>query len=587
MTNQSIKLLWAHLAPKRKKQLAFLCLIMIFTSCLEVISIGAIVPFLTAIFSPEKLFGNTDLKLLFDTLRITSPNEILLPLALMFIFAAFLSAGMRLLLLWAQVRLGHAVGADLSFEIYEKTLYQPYLTHISRSSSQIISGITSQINTVVGQVIMPLLSLMSASLILIGILVPLLIIANYLTIILLLAFISIYTLIIFTFRKQLLQNSQRVNIESRRIIRALQEGLGAIRDILIDGTQNVYSKIYQSSDLQLRRALASNQIISDSPRFLIEALGITLITGLAYVLTKHEGGVSEAIPLLGALALGAQRLLPILQQLYGSWSRLRGSQASLTEVLELVGQALPLHRKNHVATPMKFLNSIKLDCVSFRYSDAEPWVLRNINLEISKGSCIGFVGKSGSGKSTLLDIIMSLLSPQTGYVLVDDIPLDVRNISSWRARISHVPQTIFLADATITENIALGVPIEQINFNQIKKAAQQAQLSETIEGWERGYTTIVGERGVRLSGGQRQRIGIARAMYKKSDVIILDEATSALDSNTEVEIMKVINSLQGDITICIAAHRVSTLKNCDYVIEIDGGKITQQIARRAIVSLDN
>ena len=584
MINPSIKRLWAHLAPRRKNQLALLLVIMVITSFAEVLSIGAVLPFLGVLMSPEKVFTSEYVQPIVSILEITQPNQLLLPLTLLFIAAAIFSAGMRLTLIWAQTRLGHAIGADLSLQSYERTLYQPYSVHASRNSSEAIAGISGKASSVVHSTLLPLLSFISSVVILISITAAIVAIDPLVALITFGGFGAVYAVIMMASRNRLTQNSQRISRESNNVVKALQEGLGGIRDVLIDGTQAVYCKIYRSADLPLRRAQASNQIISASPRFLIEALGIALIAALAYAITGREGGVAAAIPLLGALAIGAQRLLPVLQQLYGSWSSLRGGQVSLNDVLDLLDQPLPAYAGALNSESITFTRSIKLNDICFRYTDQTPLVLRNIDLEIQKGSRVGFVGTTGSGKSTLLDILMALLPPVKGSLVIDGTAINEQNFRSWQSHIAHVPQSIFLADTTIAENIAFGVPADQIDCQRVEKAARQAQIAKTIESWEKGYSTLVGERGVRLSGGQRQRIGIARALYKQADVMVFDEATSALDNETETELMKSVNAIANDITVIMVAHRLSTLRACDTIYELEAGRIKRQGAYGEIVS---
>jgi ABC-type multidrug transport system fused ATPase/permease subunit len=585
MINPSIKRLWAHIAPRRKKQLCLLLIIMVIASVAEVVSIGAVLPFLGVIISPEKVFANEYIQPIVTGLQITEPNQLLLPLTLLFIAAATFSAGMRLTLIWALTRLGHATGADLSVQIYERTLYQPYSAHVSRNSSQVIAGISGKITSVVNGTLLPSLSAVSSALILAAIMAALVAIDPAVAVITFGGFSAVYALIMGLSRKRLTQNSQRISRESNQVVKALQEGLGGIRDILIDGTQSVYCKIYRSADLPLRRAQANNQIIAASPRFVIEGLGITLIAALAYTLTGREGGVAAAIPLLGALAVGAQRLLPALQQFYGSWASLRGGQASLNDVLDLMEQPLPTYARKFCSQPLPFNQSITLNNINFRYTDQTPWVLQNINLEIPKGARVGFMGTTGSGKSTLLDILMALLHPCKGSLAIDDTTITEKNFRSWQSHIAHVPQSIFLADTSINENIAFGVPVDQIDYQRVEWAAQQAQIAKTIESWKEGYNTLVGERGMRLSGGQRQRIGIARALYKCADLIILDEATSALDNETESSIMHAIFSLDRNPTILMVAHRLSTLRACDTVYRLEAGRIKDSDSFKDIFQL--
>jgi ATP-binding cassette subfamily B protein len=279
--------------------------------------------------------------------------------------------------------------------------------------------------------------------------------------------------------------------------------------------------------------------------------------------------------MLGALALGAQRLLPLLQQTYSAYSSIKGSYSSFIDTLKFLKSPSVNCKDEANRATVSFKNSIHIKNLNFQYGSDSPIVLKGVDLTLKKGSCIGIMGKTGSGKSTLLDIIMGLLIVEEGSFFVDDTPITSNNIQHWRSHISHVPQVIYLADDTIEGNIAFGVPKDQIDYDRVRHAANQAQISEFIEGLSGKYKAFVGECGVRLSGGQRQRIGIARALYKKSDVIVFDEATSALDSETELQVMKSIEEFGEGNTIIVIAHRLSTLKNCDQIIELSEGGILQ------------
>jgi ATP-binding cassette subfamily B protein len=276
---------------------------------------------------------------------------------------------------------------------------------------------------------------------------------------------------------------------------------------------------------------------------------------------------------LGSLALGAQRLLPILQQAYVNWTSMLGGEASLRDTIELLNQPMPQSKKIDTQNKNSFKQGVRFENVSFRYSEKSTLVLNKINLTIEKGARIGFIGTTGSGKSTFLDIVMGLLKQTSGLILIDEKPIEIYNNREWQNRIAHVPQSIFLTDSTIAENIAFGIPFNQIDFNKVTEASRKAQIDKNIENWPLKYSTLVGERGVRLSGGQRQRIGIARALYKNADIIVFDEATSALDNETEKEVMQAIDELGDDLTILIVAHRITTLKNCDLIVELKNGEI--------------
>lgn len=542
----------------------------------EMVSIGSVLPFLGALMAPERVFGNPLLQPIILSLNLGDPYQLLHVLTIFFIMAVISSAGLRVALLWAQTRLSFAIGSDFSIQIYKKTLYQPYPVHIARNSSQIITGISTKTNTVIYSFLLPALFVVSSSLILLAILIALIMIDPLVALGAFGGFGTLYGLIVFGSKKRLARNSGRISQESIQVIKALQEGLGGIRDVLIDGTQSTYCEIYRAADLALRKSQADTQIIAGAPRFLIESLGIVLIAILSFSLAVSDTGISSSIPILGALALGAQRLLPVLQQLYSNWTEIRGGQASLQDVLHLLDQKLPEHAEADLPpVVMPFTESIKLRNVSFRYNGNAPWTLRKIDLEIPKGSRVGFVGATGSGKSTLIDIVMGLLQPNDGMLSVDGVPITMANNRSWQAHIAHVPQSIFLADSTVAENIAFGISREKIDYARVRLAARQAQIDHSIESWKDQYDTRVGERGVLLSGGQRQRIGIARALYKRANVIVLDEATSALDNETESAVMKAIDQIDKSVTVLIVAHRHTTLKNCDLILELKQGAISR------------
>jgi ABC-type bacteriocin/lantibiotic exporter with double-glycine peptidase domain len=523
--------------------------------------------------SPEKIFAHELAQPFIQLLRIQSAQDLLMPCTMVFVMAALFAGLTRITLLWVQTRLSVAIGADFSVQVYERTLYQPYSLHVSRNSSEILAG-ARKAEGLIYYIIQPVLVVISALVILMAVIGTLIAVQPIAALSASIGFGLIYAALVAITRRRIANNSQTIAAQQGKVTKAIQEGLGGIRDVLIDGTQPVYTKLYKDAFRPMQTALASNQVVSSIPRFGVEALGIVLIAGLAYMLvTAAEGGLTNAIPILGALALGAQRLLPVLQQIYNALITIKGNQASTQDALDLLDQPMPVHVCAGPARPMAFHTDISLKDVGFRYTPTGPWVLRHLNLRIPKGSRVGFVGVTGSGKSTLLDVVMGLLTPTEGSLLIDDIAVIPQNTHAWQAHISHVPQAIYLSDTSIAENIAFGVPAEAIDIQRVKQAAEQAQISKTIENWSMGYDTLVGERGVRLSGGQRQRIGIARALYKQANVIIFDEATSALDGETESAVMQALETLGREITLLVIAHRLATLRNCDFVVELIGGNV--------------
>jgi ABC-type bacteriocin/lantibiotic exporter with double-glycine peptidase domain len=577
MIEQSIllmlKKLWSHIEERRRGQIIALIAVMIITSFFEILSIGAVLPFLGVLTTPELVFNHQLAQPLINILGLNEAKQLLLPLSIIFALASIISGLTRVLLTWMQTKIGLAIGADLSVKIYRNTLYQPYEFQLGRNSSEKISGVTSKTNSIVFYTTMPALTIISSGFISLSILVTLIAIEPIIAVMSFGGFGIIYALVIMATKKRLLHDSQCVNREGELVLKTLQEGLGSIRNILIDGTQKIYCEIYQKVDIPHRRAIANIQIISNSPRYIIEALGMVLITSLAYALSGSEKGIESNIAILGAFALSAQRLLPALQQGYSSWTMINGGKDSLRAALDLLDQDVGLSKEQDIIEPITFNNYIQIENLHYKYISSKSVVLRDLTLNIPKGSRVGIVGTSGSGKSTLLDIIMGLLISKQGTISVDGVIITEKNRQSWQKHIAHVPQVIFLADTSIEENIAFGIPKSRIDKARVKQAAEIAQIGKTIELLTNGYDTRVGEHGVHLSGGQRQRIGIARALYKQADVIIFDEATSALDSDTEFEVMRLIENLSDKITIIIVAHRISTLKNCNFIYEVNDGSI--------------
>jgi ATP-binding cassette subfamily B protein len=444
-----------------------------------------------------------------------------------------------------------------------------------RNSSELISGITGKVtDTIV--IVNQLLTLFNCLVLLPLIAIALFVIDARVAGLATLGFGGGYMVITWMTRRRLRINSQRIDFEHTQVVKALQEGLGGIRDVLLDGTQSVYCDTYSKADHALRRANGNNIFIGYSPRFAMEALGMVLIAALALGMSRTAGSMETALPVLGTLALGAQRLLPVLQQGFAAWATIAGTQMSLAKTLELLEQPLPESALAPAAVPLSFEDKIRFNAVRFRYGEDGPWVLDDFSLTIRKSERVGFVGSTGSGKSTALDLLMGLLTPVDGEVLVDGEPVIGDRVRAWQRTIAHVPQSIFLADASLAENIAFGVPRAQIDMGRVRQAARQAQIADFIEGRRDGYDALVGERGIRLSGGQRQRIGIARALYKRASVLIFDEATSALDSATEQSVMDAIEGLDRDLTIVLIAHRITTVRRCDVIVELGHGRVIAQ-----------
>lgn len=563
--------MWHHLGSRRRRQVALLFGLMLLAACAEVISLGAIVPFIAVLSAPEQLMHHQKVAAVASALEIATRDQLTLAITVLFAFAAILAGAVRLLLLWVSTRLAYAMGEDVGAEIYRRTMYQPYQVHVARNSSQVITNMTRKVGSVV-TVLLSFLILASSGVLLTAIILVLLAVNTWAALVAAGCFGISYYAIMVVFHHRLRSNSQRIVQEHTNAIKAIREGLGGIRDILLDGTQEVFCKAYRRAEHPLRRAHGSNAFIGGAPRFIMEALGMVLIAALAYALSRLPGGFGTALPALGALALGAQRLLPVIQQSYASWASIAGNQAGVIDVLNLLDQSLPSEATQPVPRALCWKRDIRIEGVRFQYSRDGPWVLDGFDLTILKGARIGLIGGTGSGKSTILDLLMGLLEPTTGLVLVDGQPLKGELMRAWQRNIAHVPQSIYLADSSIAENIAFGVPAELIDWERVRQAAVLAQIAEYVESHPDGYQAKVGERGIILSGGQRQRIGIARALYKQASVLVLDEATNALDNNTEQRVMQAIAGLGKEITVFAVTHRLTTFEGFDQIIELVNGR---------------
>jgi len=571
------KKLFLLMERKRRYQFLILLILMILTSMFEVISIGAVIPFLGVLIEPSNIFELPAAQSFIQFLEVDQPTQIILPISVLFAIAVLLSGSMRLLLLWASVRFGFALGVDFSVGIFTRVINQPYIAHTKQNSSDIISAISIKIAQVINGVVLSVLNMISSFIIFIAIITILLIINPGASLIAIGFFSSLYLFYYLYVKQKLKENSLKISLESNSLIKILQEALGGIRDIIIDGNQESYRNIFQRADLIFRKSLGSNLFISSSPRYIMETFGVLLIVLLAYMLsTQGEKSFADGIPVLGALALGAQRLLPVMQIFYNAWGNLKGTHFVLEEVLVFLNLN-DSKTMNVIHDDCDFEKNIRLKDVSFGYDENSLPAINKINVEIKKGDCIGVIGKTGSGKSTLIDIMMGLLDPTHGTLEVDENVITSSNRRAWQSRIAHVPQSIYLSDSTIEENIAFGIPVEEIDSSLVRRAAISANIDSVVNEWPLKYKTTLGERGIRLSGGQRQRIGIARALYKQADVLFLDEATSSVDSTTESSIMKAIEKLGNDVTLIIIAHRITTLKNCSRILELTNeGKIYEK-----------
>ena len=564
--------IWRHISRRRKSQALVSVVLTLAGGAAEIISLGAVVPFIAVLTAPEQVLQNPIASRIAGWAGISAPREMIIPLSVLFCVAAIVAGILRVAQLWFNIRFAQVVGSDLCAEVFRRTLYQPYTFHLNQNTSTILTFVTQKVSAVASG-LQSTLNFSTSVFLGISIVGALLAINAPLA----LATAILLGFFYFVFARQsgfeLRKNGEINARESVHYVKVLQESLGGIRDVLLDNSQEVFLNIFRRSERMARTASSKNYVIGSIPRFVLEPAALLVLVSVAAVLASSGTALATMLPLMGVLVFGAQRLMPTLQQAYQMYAMILNYNEVTREVLVALRQPLSIAAFSAAPPPLPFLDEIYLQHLSFRYGEASPLVLDRVDLRISKGSRIGFVGKTGGGKSTTVDLIMGLLLPTGGAIKVDGVELTGDRMRAWQRSVAHVPQSIFLADVSLAENIAFGVPLPSIDLPLVKYAARQAQIDEFIEQQALKYQALVGERGVRLSGGQRQRIGIARALYKRASVLIFDEATSALDSETEQAVMQSIEQLSRELTIILIAHRVTTVERCDSVYEVAGGKI--------------
>ncbi len=562
-------LLFSYIEKKFYFSIFYLIFLMFTCAILEVISIGAVMPFILVLVSPEKIFDYE----IFSFLKNYSISKISFLLVISFIIIVIISMFSRILLLWKLSRISFDIGVQLSNQMYRNIINQPYKYFIQNNSSDLTERLTIQNQRLIFHLIHPMFMITSSLLICLFIIVVLFVIDWKLTLITGSFFLFTYYLISTLSKKRLLINSEVIKKENSKIYRLMQESFGGMRDTIINDTGRLYSSSFFRRETKLRNAEAVNLLFGVAPRYLIEGLGIVFIIIIAIYLNQQSSSTVEMIGVIAILALAAQRLLPVIQNIYQSYVLVSGANATLVNVVETLKLHETTRNKNNINTKELSLKSkIKLNDINFAYPGANQMCLQDINLEITKGENIGIIGPTGSGKTTLVDIIIGLLEPISGEMKIDGETISEANQHQWFKRVSHVPQNIFLSDSSILENIGIK-NIESISHKDVIEASKISEIDNHIGTLDNKYQTIIGEHGVKLSGGQRQRIGIARAIYKLNDLLVMDEATSALDNETEKRIVENLKNYDPNLTIIMVAHRISSLSICDKIYEIEKGRI--------------
>lgn len=570
----SIYFLFKSLDQKRKYQFIGIIIINIINGLLEFISVGSALLFLESLVDPTKI--SDSFSFITSTFSINNNYELIRTTTLLFILINLMNTFVRISNLWLNTKFRISFLNFISSKIYRRIISQKYSFYLNKNSSDLLTDITSNIEKT-NFFFENLLTLITSIILSLSIIISLLNLNIYITIMSVILFTSMYTLLGIFINKEVDKYSKIELISNASLIKIVQESLNAIKEIIITNNYKYYLRSFKENNSNYRKYQGLSGFITTFPRYLFEGIGILFIGVSGFFIYSNFNNSANIIALLGAFALGAQKLLPSMQSSYRSWSLLYFYNKGLNKILKIL--SLDFKQNINIKDKLIFDKEINIKNLSFYYSEKHKKVSNNINFIIEKGKNIGIFGNTGSGKTTLINILMGILSPAQGNIYIDGVNLfnnkDINILDKWKNNLAHVPQDVFLYNRSIMENIAFCIPKNEIDIDRVYEASKIANAHNFITNSENGYKTIVGEKGIKLSGGQKQRIGIARAIYSNSEILILDESTSALDFNTEKNVIESIfnNNNISSLTTITIAHRLSTLQYCDKIIEIKNGSI--------------
>lgn len=568
----SLKQLWKILSPLDKRKVIYVLILVIGMAFIESAGVISIMPFLAVLSNSDIVESNYYLKQLYDFTGAANKQNFVLYLGFLSLFIVVSSTAFKIVTQYAVNRFASLQRHYFSARLLKVYLQQKYEFFIQRNSATLVKNILSEVDQLIWTMILPALTLMSYGIVLLSMVGILLLYDPVMAIATAFVLGLFYTIIYMLVRKKLTQIGQEFTQANKERYQTCQEALAGIKDVIINNAKQGYIEQFEQSSRVFARHIATRDTLGQVPLNIIETVGYGCLIGLAMLLVISGKDASHILPVLGLYGFAAYRMLPAAQNLYRSISQIKFSEQVLSVLQSEF--ALEIHEPQNIEKTnfqnLKFEHSIKLENISFAYPNRiESPILNNFSLEIKKNSSLGIVGKSGSGKSTLMDIMLGLLIPQQGKFFIDGIELKSDNIVDWRNLVGYVPQSIYLADKSIAENIAFGIAKADIDLKRVELVAKQAQIDNFIKSQlPLGYHTLVGERGVMLSGGQRQRVGIARALYKNPQVLFMDEATSALDVETEKAVNDAIQCLNGEITLVIIAHRKSAVEKCEQILSL-------------------
>ena len=564
------------LTPHERFRGAIVLVLMIVEACVQLIGTASVAPFLAVLANPGIVETNRYFSAVYQYLGCENSRSFLVVLGVMTIVMLLGTSILSVLTDYATLRFSNMRRHRLSCDLLGQYLRQPYPFFLQRNTSNITKTMLSEVDMVITNALIPSLELTANSFRAIAVIVLLVVVNPALALALMSILGGCYIILYFSVRKMQRRIGQQRREANRERFKIVAEAFGGIKEIKVIGCEQAYLKAFTTPSRLASKYQAVSKILSSSPQFIVKGIAFSAVLVVAvYMLDKNEAALQKLLPVFGLYAIGGTRLIPALQKIYSCLSEIQFGAAAVDDVLEDLkqldaGGAKPDQVKTE---PLHLNKSLQLKNVTFTYEGADVPAINNINLEIESKTGLGIIGTTGAGKSTLIDLVLGLLSPDSGEILIDGVPLTKENLRAWQKTIGYVPQYIFLADDTVTNNIAIGVQAKNIDQQRVEKAARMAQIHNFVAELPKGYQTQVGERGARLSGGQRQRLGIARALYHNPDVLVLDEATNALDNETEAEVMKAINDLSGTKTIIMIAHRLSTVQRCDKIVKLESGKL--------------
>ena len=571
--------LFALLDRREKRNLLLLFVAVLIMAVLEVVSVAAILPFLSVAADPASIQENAYLLWTYETFGFDSVNQFLVFLGLGAFVALVVSNAFISFATWLKFRYVFIRQHTLSKRLLERYLRHPYEFFVLRNSSDLTKNILSEVQEVTRELLQPAIMGFARGMVVLFIIGFLIAINPLLALIVAITLGGAYGVIYIVVRRRLSRTGrERVEANQARYT-AVSEAFGSIKDIKLMGKEASFLNQYVRPSATYAKRYASMKAIAYVPRYALEAIAFGGIILIAVYLIGTQGNFQQIIPMLGLYAFAGYRLMPAMQKAFTAVAQSKFNSNALDVLyndLVVVDGKDQTPWQSGDAEPIHLKKRLELRDVIFTYAGSERPALRRINMEIQANATVGIVGTTGSGKTTLVDVVLGLLQPNEGELHVDDKRIEMHNVRAWQQCLGYVPQDIVLTDTTIARNIAFGMVEGDINIDAVESAASAAQIHEYIEHeLPNGYDTVVGERGVRLSGGQRQRIGIARALYHNPSVLVLDEATSALDNSTEESVMQAIKSLGGSRTIIIIAHRLSTVKNAQTIFVLSGGQVAE------------